>query len=229
MRLLGASVAAIAAAVGQSNAQDNSASLRLDVIEVTTQKRTESIVDVPISVTAYDNDTLRQLGVSQFDELSVFVPGLLVQEQSPNNPGFVIRGITSDSGEANIEPRVAVFQDGVSLSRSRGSYVELFDLERVEVVKGPQPTLFGRSALIGAVSIVQNKADVNSYNGYAEVGYGNRGQFKAEGAVNAPILPGVFGVRAAGIHKERDGIVSNPLEGQGDLNGVNLDAFPIAA
>ena len=85
------------------------------------------------------------------------MPGLQVQLQSPNNPGFVIRGITSDSGESNIEPRVSVFQDGVSISKSRGSAVELYDLERVEVLKGPQGTLFGRGAEIGAVHIIQKK------------------------------------------------------------------------
>ena len=88
-------------------------------------------------------------GIEKLDQLSTFVPGLQIQEQSVNNPGLVIRGITSDSGSAVIEPRVSVFQNGVSISRSRGSYVPLFDLERIEVMKGPQSTLFGRSAQIG--------------------------------------------------------------------------------
>ncbi|WP_163597360.1 TonB-dependent receptor plug domain-containing protein, partial [Klebsiella pneumoniae] len=83
-----------------------------------------------------------------------------------NNPGFVMRGITSDSGSAFNEPRVSVFQDGVSISKSRGSYVELFDMERVEVAKGPQSTLYGRGALIGAVNLVQAKADPHNAYGY---------------------------------------------------------------
>ncbi len=97
----------------------------VEEIIVTVQKREQSILDVPIAVTAYNQDFLDAVGVTKFDELAAFTPGLQIQEQSPNNPGFVIRGITSDSGEANIEPRVAIFQDGVSISRSRGSYVEL--------------------------------------------------------------------------------------------------------
>ncbi|MDP1148188.1 Plug domain-containing protein, partial [Klebsiella pneumoniae] len=85
-------------------------------------------IEVPFALTAYSGDFLENLGVQEFDQLSAFVPGFLVQNQSPNNPGFVMRGITSDSGAATAEPRVSVFQDGVSISTSRGSYVELFDM-----------------------------------------------------------------------------------------------------
>ncbi|MBW4980786.1 Plug domain-containing protein, partial [Marinobacter adhaerens] len=91
---------------------------------------------------ALQGQFLDDLGITEFDRLGQFVPGFDVQNQSPNNPGFVMRGITSDSGSAFNEPRVSVFQDGVSISKSRGSYVELFDMERVEVAKGPQSTLY---------------------------------------------------------------------------------------
>ncbi|MEM9751583.1 MAG: TonB-dependent receptor, partial [Pseudomonadota bacterium] len=130
---------------------------QVEEIVVTTQKREQSLRDVPVNITAYSGDFLDRIGVQQFDELADFVPGLEIQEQSPNNPGFVIRGITSDSGGADVEPRVSIFQDGVSISKSRGSFVELFDLERVEVAKGPQSTLFGRGALIGGINIIQAK------------------------------------------------------------------------
>ena len=129
-----------------------------NTVTVTVQKREQALKDVPVAVSALDAEFLDNLGLDEFDAVARFVPGFEVQEQSPNNPGFVIRGITSDSGEANIEPRIAVFQDGVSISRSRGSIVELFDMERIEVAKGPQPTLFGRGALIGGVNIIQAKA-----------------------------------------------------------------------
>ena len=128
----------------------------VEELVVTAQKREQKTLDVPIALTAYSGSMLDKLGVQEFDKLSAFVPGFLVQNQSPNNPGFVMRGITSDSGDATTEPRVSVFQDGVSISKSRGSYIELFDLQRIEVAKGPQSTLFGRGALIGAVNVIQN-------------------------------------------------------------------------
>jgi outer membrane receptor protein involved in Fe transport len=109
----------------------------LDKFVVTSQKRTEEIKNVPIAVTAYNSDFLSRLGVGSFKDLAPYVPGLFIQEQSPNNPGINVRGVTTDSGNPSQETRVSIFQDGVSISRSRGSVVELFDMERVEVMKGP--------------------------------------------------------------------------------------------
>ncbi len=123
-------------------------------IIVTAQKTEQKIADVPITLTAYSGKSLREIGVTQFDQLSAFVPGLNVQEQSPNNPGFVIRGVTSDSGSSQGAPAVTIYLNGVDVSRSRGSYFDLYDLERVEVVKGPQATLFGTAAAVGAVSVI---------------------------------------------------------------------------
>ena len=198
-----------------------------DVIVVTAQKREQSLADVPINLTAYDTERLDVLGIEQFDELSDFVPGLEVQEQSPNNPGFVIRGITSDDGAATGEARVAVFQDGVSISRARGAYVELFDIERVEVAKGPQATLFGRGALIGGINIIQNKADPDGYTASAEAAIGDYNRLEARGHVNLPVTD-TFALRIAGAHKERDGYVDNIL-GTPAMNAVELSAVRVSA
>jgi outer membrane receptor protein involved in Fe transport len=112
-------------------------------IVVTAQLRSQNARDVPIALTAYSGRFLDDLGITDFEKLSRYVPGFVVQNQSPNNPGFVIRGITSDSGSAFNEPRVSVFQDGVSISKSRGSYVELFDLDRVEIGGSPRDRQVG--------------------------------------------------------------------------------------
>ena len=109
----------------------------------------------------------------------------------------MIRGITSDSGESNIEPRIAIFQDGVSISRSRGSVVELFDLERVEVAKGPQPTLFGRGALIGGVNVIQAKPEFE-FSGQATAGIGNYSEVYLDGHVTGPIIEDTLAFRLAG-------------------------------
>ncbi|MGB3626820.1 MAG: Plug domain-containing protein, partial [Henriciella sp.] len=118
-------LALLAALAAPAIAQETSETeLRQSTVTVTVQKREENLRDVPVAVSVVDQTLLDDLGLDEFSDLARFVPGFEVQEQSPNNPGFVIRGITSDSGEANIEPRIAIFQDGVSLSRSRGSIVE---------------------------------------------------------------------------------------------------------
>src|ERR1700743_570799 len=195
----------------------------VEEVIVTAQKREQKSLDVPIALTAYNQKFLNSIGVQEFDKLSLFVPGFQVQNQSVNDPGFVMRGVTSDSGEATQEPRVSVFQDGVSISKSRGSYVELFDVDRIEVAKGPQSTLFGRGALIGAVNIVENKADPSAFDWSANAEYGNYNYGLIEGMVNLP-LDDTLAVRVAGRYKTRDGYIQN-LNGGRDFNSLRTGAM----
>ncbi len=193
----------------------------LDRIVVTAQKREQQVQDVPIAITAYSGDFLERYDLTDFSDIGNFIPGLEVQEQSPNNPGFVIRGITSDSGEANVEPRVSVFQDGVSISKSRGSIVQPFDLERVEVLRGPQGTLFGRGAQIGAVHLIQNKASAVPSSSFS-IGAGNYSSVMFTGHANQTLGENLYG-RVAVFAEKRDGTIEN-LSG-GDLNGKDTLAI----
>lgn len=222
--MLGASLAGLA--FSSPVLADDLTSNQVDELVVTAQKREQRTLDVPIALTAYGEGRLDDLGIQEFEELSLFVPGFEVQNQSPNNPGFVMRGITSDSGEATNEPRVSVFQDGVSISKSRGSYIELFDLERVEIAKGPQSTLFGRGALIGAVNIVQAKADPARFAASSRVEAGNYGYAMFETMVNVP-ANGTVAIRAAARLKTRNGDVENLLGGE-DFNSTDTQAYRIA-
>ncbi|HEY5972362.1 MAG TPA: TonB-dependent receptor [Pseudoxanthomonas sp.] len=193
----------------------------LDTMVVTAQKREQQVEEVPIAITAYSGEFMDKLGITGLGQLAGYVPGLQVQEQSPNNPGFVIRGITSDSGDPKEAPRVSVFQDGVSISSSRGASVELFDMERVEVLRGPQGTLFGRAAEVGAVHLIQNKArDENS--GRLEIGAGAFDQRLINGYFNASIAPEALFARVAVFHEERDGSIENASGGT--LNGKDTTA-----
>ncbi|MCU0892431.1 MAG: TonB-dependent receptor plug domain-containing protein, partial [Sandarakinorhabdus sp.] len=173
-------------------------------IVVTAQKTEQKLKDVAVTVTAYTGRTLREIGVTQFDQLAAYVPGLNVQEQSPNNPGFVIRGITSDSGSSQGSPAVTVYLNGVDVSRSRGSYFDLYDLERTEVVKGPQSTLFGTAAAVGVVSVITAKPQAGT-SGEVRVGYGNFNQRRIDGHFN--VGNDVIAFRLAGAVKLRDGVV----------------------
>ncbi|WP_341023860.1 TonB-dependent receptor [Brevundimonas diminuta] len=226
--LAGAAVAGLMAA-GAAHAQSVSpgeATTAVDDIVVTAQLRAQDPIEVPFALTAYSGDFLEDLSVQEFDQLSAFVPGFLVQNQSPNNPGFVMRGITSDSGAATAEPRVSVFQDGVSISKSRGSYVELFDMERIEVAKGPQSTLYGRGALIGAVNLVQNRARPGQFDAGARIEAGDLEYRAVEGFVNAPV--GETGaLRLAARMKTRGGTVENLLGGE-DYNLIETKALRLS-
>lgn len=189
----------------------------IERITVTTQKRVQAIQDVPVTVTAFSGEMLELLGIADLDVLSEITPGLVIQEQSPNNPGFVIRGITSDSGSAQSSPRVSVYYNGADVSRSRGSYFELFDIERVEVVKGPQATLFGTAASVGALSVTTRKPQ-EEFEAAVTLGAGN---FAAKN-MNGYVTGGEQKVqgRLAFTYKERDGYVENIAQNQPDLHGI---------
>ncbi len=222
---LGVSTMALACGLaGGAFAQD--AATSVDDVIVTAQLREQDPIEVPFALTAYSGQFLENLGVEEFDALSAFVPGFLVQNQSPNNPGFVMRGITSDSGAATAEPRVSVYQDGVSISKSRGSYVELFDIERVEIAKGPQSTLYGRGALIGAVNIVQNRARPGETAAEARASFGSEDYYAVEGMLNLPMGEDAA-LRFATRLKTRDGFVDN-LTGGEDYNSIETRAFRLS-
>lgn len=194
----------------------------LGEVVVTTQKRSQSSIDVPAAVSAVSGSSLKKLNLRQFDEVAQFISGVQIQLQSPNNPGYVIRGVTSDDGASYSQPRVSVFQDGVSISRSRASVVELFDLERVEVVKGPQGTLFGRGAEIGGIHVIRNKP-VNYTTGELALGYGSYNQKLANGYLNTPLIKDKLANRFAFSYDQRDGFIKNTAGGR--LNGKNTWAF----
>ena len=216
--LLALSVAA--PSVAQDAAQDDDTSV--EEITVTAQFREQKLSDVPLAITAYDGAFLNDLGIDTFDELSEITPGFLVQVQSVNNPGFVLRGVTSDDGAATVEPRVSVFLNNVSIARSRGSAVPLFDVERVEVLKGPQGTLFGRSAQVGAVHYITNKANFETEGGFSLEG-GSLGTYGGNAFVNVPLVEDELGLRLAAYYFHRDGIIENTNGGR--LNGIDTMSF----
>ncbi|MBB1454193.1 TonB-dependent receptor [Pseudoalteromonas sp. SG43-5] len=198
---------------------DQTINKELDEIVVVAQKRAQSIQDVPVTISAYDGDFLESLGIGELDTLSEITPGLVIQEQSPNNPGFVIRGITSDSGSSQSSPRVSIYYNGADVSRSRGSYFELFDVEGIEVVKGPQATLFGTAASVGAISVATRKPE-KDFSAQLKASVGNYSAKGVSGFVTGgnDLMQG----RVAFTYRERDGFITNIA---GDSNSQNPAGF----
>ncbi|WP_306286249.1 TonB-dependent receptor plug domain-containing protein [Sphingomonas sp. Ant20] len=155
-----------------------------DDIVVTAQKREQRIEDVPLTVTALTGAKMADIGVNSLSEVAAYIPGLQIQEQSANNPGFVIRGITSDNGSSQQGARVTLYYNGVDISRSRGAYQDLYDLERIEVVKGPQATLFGTAAAVGAINLISAKPQPGT-SGAITGSYGNYNRTQVSGFINA--------------------------------------------
>lgn len=193
---------------------------------VTAQRREQIVLDVPIALTAYDSETLTRLRVRTMHDLATFTPGLLVQDKSPLDSRFVLRGIGSDDGSSYQEARVSVFQDGAPMAKSRGAYVELFDLDRVEVARGPQTTLYGRSALIGAINLIQRKAEPGRSEASLRAEAGTYGARLVDAAGDIPLGQHVA-LRAAGRYRHRDGAIDNLLGGA-DFGGFDVGAARLA-
>ena len=200
--------------------------IKLDGITVISQKREQQILDVPITMSVIDAIFMEDNNITELDELSEFVPGLQIRMQGTDRPSFVIRGITSDEVSPTAQPRVSVFYNNVPINRSGGAAVELFDMQQVEVLKGPQGTLFGRGAQIGAMHYISKKP-TNGFNGFVTAGLGNFKQKEVNGAINIPIIKNKLLVRAAGAYQYRDGYIRNTFGG--NLNGKNTVAGRFSA
>lgn len=206
---------------------------RVDDIVVTAQRSAEALSEAPVAVTAVDAAEARTLRLFRFSDLAAVTPGLTVQSKSPSDSVIVLRGVSNGDGSAYQEPRVSVFQDGAPLSRARAAVFELFDLERVEVLRGPQTTLFGRHALTGAVNVIQHKADPEPGGGFA-IEAGSRGQRLFDGVVNAP-LGDALAVRLAVRRREDAGRNADLLgggrfgEGRTDATRLTFTARPTPA
>jgi len=193
--------------------------IELDEVIVTSQYGAQRLLDIPTSITVVDAYRLESTNTTSLEQLATFVPGLNVLVQNPNRPNLVIRGLTSDEVSPTAQPRVSVYFDHAPTSRASIALTELYDMARVEVLKSPQGTLFGRGAQVGAIHFITRKPD-HLLGGYVTAGTGNYGMMHLEGALNIPVIDDVLTTRIAGIYSYRDGYVNN-LSGGNALNNKN--------
>ena len=153
-------------------------------------------------------------------------PGLYIREQGANRPSFTIRGLSSEEISASAQPRVSVYSNNVPINRASLASVELFDMERVEALNGPQNTLFGRGAQAGAVHFM-SKMPENRAGGYITLGAGNYNQQEFSAAINVPAIEDKLFIRAAGTYNARDGYIENTFGG--NLIGKNTLAGRFSA
>ena len=191
-------------------------------IVVTAQKRTERLQDVPISMTVASGEALENAHIVSLYDLPKLVPGLVaVSGTSSAKPAIKIRGIGSAGGTA-LEPSVASFQDGFYIPREGQVVGAFFDLEAIEVLRGPQGTLFGRNAAVGAISVRSAMPD-DEFSGQIQVEAGTGGRYKAEAFVNLP-LSDTAQLRLSGIADMLDGYLKSTVDGR-RLGGINTFAL----
>jgi len=205
----------IALVVGASPAPLLAQDVVLEEIIVTATKRAESVMDVPLAITAMSGQFIRDVNLNDIKDLIAFTPGITGNSKDSFLDFVSVRGIrTIDFGNGG-DPSVSLYKNGLYQGRTGSAVSSLYDVERSEVLRGPQGFLFGRNSVSGAMNVITAKPDLEGTGGYAELDVGERGVVVFEGAVNIPTSD-TFALRIAGYHSEEDGYVKN-LAGGPDL------------
>jgi iron complex outermembrane receptor protein len=190
----------------------------LEEIVVTATKREQSLQDVGIAITAFTGDQMEALGFSNAQQVTNMAPGVqTVQPNGEANYALAMRGVASSDFTTNVESPVAIYVDEVYISQMSGTGFMLFDMERVELLRGPQGTLFGRNATGGLAHFISNKPSQDN-NGYAKLTVGDYSQVKFEGAVGGGLGEN-SAVRLSASYHQNDGYVTNRIGG--DLNNAD--------
>ncbi len=210
--IMSASVLAlVCAAPGWAQAQSDNQGSLLEELVVTAQKREESVQDVPIAVSAFSEQALKSQGIDGAGNLVQSVPNLTFTRRALRT-NFQIRGVGAQLISLSGDDGVGIHHNNVPLTANRLADAEFYDVERVEVLRGPQGTLYGRNATGGVVNIITNKPSTE-FDASITAEFGNYGSMKYQGFINVP-FGDKLALRAAGFALQRDGYTTNSLNGQ---------------
>ncbi len=197
-----------------SNVAAQNNALVLDEVVVTAQKRVESLNDVPVAVTAVSGDALARAQIRDIGELQQLAPSLVVnQSTGSTNAILTIRGIGTAGNNTGLEQSVGVFIDGVYRGRVGAAMTDLVDIEQVEVLRGPQSTLFGKNTSAGVISINTRKPEY-VFGGTTEIALGDFGLRQLRGSVTGPVFGENVAVRLSGALYQRDGVFEDRVDGR---------------
>jgi len=211
--LAGISTMAIITA-GSAFAQETAGSGTEEII-VTAQRRSERLQDVPVAIIAQTGAKLEQAAIVSLRDMTSLAPGVSFAG-SGNNTAPSIRGVFSAQSDPGNDGNVAIYMDGVYMATQLGNNVTLPDIERIEVLKGPQGTLFGRNAAGGAIRMFTVAPNMNEIKGQLTVGYASYNEFVAKGFVTGPIIEGRLAASASASHTHSDGYSYNLFLNKGN-------------
>ncbi len=218
--LLAAISSPVVPAYAQTSAEPvqsaSSESGTIEEITVTAQRRAESIMSVPLAVSAFSQNDLANLGISNSSDLAGQVPSLQVNSAfGAVQPNFTVRGIgVANEHNPNQASPIGVYFDDAYIASRAAQGLQLFDLDRVEILRGPQGTLYGRNTTGGAINFISQQPSLGESNGYYEVGYGNYNTVTAQAAGETTISPNVAGLRVAFNYAHGDGYEQNIFPAQ---------------
>jgi len=208
-------------AAAQDRNQANSSDYTANEIVVTAQKRVESVQDVPIAVTALSSKDLNDQKIEGGPDIMRAVPNLTFSKSNFTSYNVSIRGIGTKAISASTDPGVAISFNNMGLITNRFFEQEFFDLERVEVLRGPQGTLYGRNATGGVINLISAKPKLDRFEGSIKGEVGNYDSRRMNAMLNIPIVPDHFGLRIAGAMTDRDGYDYNSIT-DNRINGRDL-------
>jgi iron complex outermembrane receptor protein len=201
----------------------------LEEVLVTAQRRGERLQDVPITLTVLGAEQVAQARIQQLGDVASRTPGLNFDAFPASQPRIAIRGIGSSDRGAAGDPSAAIFLDEIYLGRPAAVAFDAFDIERIEVLKGPQGTLYGRNVVGGAINILSRRPDVDRFDAGAEATVGNFERLDGAAFVNSPFADGKAAVRASGSWRTHDGYVKNTFTGNRvedqDTSSARLQIF----
>jgi iron complex outermembrane receptor protein len=214
------------AQTAETQDQPESAESGVGEIIVTAQRRAENLQRVGVAVSAVTGEDLAKAGISQPDDLGKLVPALQVQPSAGSSVSIYLRGVGAQSGNAYAENAVSFNFNGVYIGRPTAPVGTFFDLERVEVVKGPQGTLYGRNATGGAINVLPRRPELGAFGGHIDLEYGNYDNKRGLAALNIPLGDSVA-LRIAGQIVDRDGYLSDGTQDErGEAARVSLLVKP---
>jgi iron complex outermembrane recepter protein len=221
-----ATLAGFAAPVGLT--QEAEVQSELQEVIVTATKREESLQEVPLSITALTSQDIVRQGIENFADFSRQVPGLIMNTESANQGSFTIRGINASPNGRSLQAPVSIYIDELPYMLASGPLAQpdlrLYDIDRVEVLRGPQGTLFGSGSLAGAVRIITTKPELDAFSFSAGVDFGvtdgDALRQRVNGTLNVPIIDDELAVRLVGYYRDDEGYVDNIGTGTENSNTV---------
>ena len=198
----------------------------IEEVVVTAQKREQPLMDAAIDVTAFSGEQLTEAGIDDVFGIAKAIPGLTIQNTG-SNPQLFMRGVGTRISGTGLDSGVAVYVDDRFVTRQSGQVFDIHDVERVEVLKGPQGVLFGRNATGGAIRIITKEVS-DELEGELSVGFGSDSFQVAKGVVNVPLTDN-FGIRVSAQTRERDAFKKNIVPGAEDFDDLDAQSLRVKA
>ncbi len=202
------------AAWAQDSGANATQGIEIQEIVVTAQRRAQTLADVPLSVSVLSGEALERASVTRLDDVSKLTPNfVVVQGATPQQNRFTVRGLTSSTSNQGIDPSVGFFVDGVYIARSEAVLGQSMDVERIEVLRGPQGTLYGKNTTVGAVNIITRRPS-DTFEGQVLAEYGNYESVRLQGRVSGPLVKDVAAGSLSGFYTDHDGYTTNTANGE---------------